>query len=121
MPPQPLVVGGKAHGHVAADIDRNGGDIAGRVREQPPEFRHGRGQLVLLEERHAVLRRQYAARVHAAPAAGIKLLAEQDFSRPHRIGGIDNNDIEAAVGLGDVFCAVVDDGFEAFIGKDRVR
>ena len=36
-----------------------------------------------------------------------------------RIGRVDNDDIEAAVGLGDVFCAVVDDGFEALVGKDR--
>src|SRR5271169_1111432 len=66
---QPLIVGRNAHGHVAADIDRNRGDIAAGVREQPPELRHGRRKLVLLEERHAVLRHQDTALFHATPAA----------------------------------------------------
>src|SRR5579862_2525038 len=69
MLPQALVIGGKAHRHMTADIDRNCGDITGGVGEQPPESGHRRGQFVLLEKWDAILRYEYAALVQTALAA----------------------------------------------------
>src|SRR6516165_7694856 len=70
VPADALVVARNAHRHVASDIDRNGGDVAGRVREQATEPNHGRGELLVLKKRDAVLGHQHAARLHAAAAAG---------------------------------------------------
>src|SRR5690348_12840802 len=62
----PLVVAGDPHRHVAADIDRNGGDIAACIREQAAELEHGCCELVVLKKRNAVLGDEHATRLHAA-------------------------------------------------------
>src|ERR1700746_523337 len=120
VPADPLVVARDSHCHVAADIDRNGGDIAARVGEQAAEPHHGRGELVVLKEWDAVLRHQDAARIHATTAAGIEFGAEQKLSGTDWVGRIHDDDIKAVVGRGDIFSAVVDHGFKAPIGKDRL-
>ncbi len=65
------------------------------------------------------MRHQDTAWLHATFAAGVEFAAEQNFSRADWIGGIYDNGVEPSVGRGDIFGAVVDYAFEAFIGKDR--
>src|SRR5581483_3353948 len=119
MPANTLVVARYAHRHMAADVDGNGGDVATRVREQTAELLHGRAELVVLKERNAILGHQHATRLHAAATTGVKLSAEQNLSRADRIRRVDDDNVETAVGCGNIFGAVVDHGDKTWIGEDR--
>ena len=65
------------------------------------------------------MRHQDTAWLHATFTAGVEFFAEQNLSRADWVGGVYDNGVKPSVGPGDIFGAVVDHGFEAFIGKDR--
>ena len=71
-----------------------------------------------LQERHAVLGDEHAARLQASLAAGVEFRAEEHLAGPDRIGGIDQDDVEAPIRLGNELHAVGDHQVEARIVED---
>ncbi len=95
------VVAGPAEGHGAAEVARHGGQVAGGVGEVAAEAGQGAGQLGALEEGHAVLGHQDAARRQAAPAVLIEAFPEQHLARTDGVGRIDDDDVVSGLRAGD--------------------
>src|SRR5262245_26021138 len=102
---------------MAAHGSWNRRDVAIAVGKQFSKIGDRCSELARLEYRHAPLRDHHCALPHAAAAGSVELSTEQNLTRPLRIGRIDNYDVEAAIGLGDVCHAVRDHEIEALVGQ----
>ena len=101
-----------AQRHEAADIGRNHRQIASGIGEQRGEIGNRILELGRLQERHATLGDEDAARLQQALAVGMEGPGEQHFAWPDRIGGVDDDQVEARGGASGVILAVADDQLE---------
>ena len=111
------IPGCDADSHEAANIGRYGHNVGGHEREKLATAHRGLTEFLRLQEWHAALINNDAARRQDAGTLPIEVVTEQHLPHANRVCAVDDDDVEACFGsLEDELHAIADDDFGALVG-----